>query len=143
MGLTRGLRPYSWSEYEKKGDMVTAMTMAFTDLELILFSKLFFEKKMDINENDKTTLGKYIKLVEVQGVFSEDMLSLLKEFRDVRNKVSHERGYIELMYRDANESRRVKKLLKHIRHFIRQARIKTDMEREYIFSEQVRRNKRL
>ena len=129
--------------YVKKGDIVTAVIRASTDVETILFSKLFFEKKMDINKSDKTTLGKYIKLAEKQGIFSEDILSLLKEFRDVRNRISHERGYIELMYRDANELRKVKKLLKQIRHFIRQTRIKTDMEREYLYSEQVRKNEHL
>ncbi|MFA4855362.1 MAG: hypothetical protein WC634_02110 [archaeon] len=143
MGMTRGFLPSPMDVYVKKGDIVTAVIRASTDVETILFSKLFFEKKMDINKSDKTTLGKYIKLAEKQGIFSEDILSLLKEFRDVRNRISHERGYIELMYRDANELRKVKKLLKQIRHFIRQTRIKTDMEREYLYSEQVRKNEHL
>ncbi len=139
MGMTRFLKPKLMEVYLKKGDIVTAIISASTDLQEILFYKLFFENKTDIKKDDKRTLGQYLHLVERHKLFSDETLVLLNDFKETRDKINHERGYIELLYRDQHEQRRVRKLLKHIKHFIRQARVKTDMERELLYSEQIRK----
>ena len=79
--------------YVESGDIVAAILRSAGDLELILFEKLFFEKGISAELMEKWMLGIFIRWNITLGLIDKKWQQTLKEFKDLRNLLAHERGF--------------------------------------------------
>jgi len=131
----RAILPITTVEYLKSGDVVAALLSAATDLEQLLFEKLFFEKEIKAELIENWTLGRLIEWNLKLGLVDSKYSDFLHRFKKLRNRFVHTRFYIEKIRKDKQQAMMVRKIVEECILFV--SEVKSEyrqnwrLEREY------------
>ena len=110
-------------EYLNKEDYMSAFAMASADLESILFQKLLFEKAIKAELMENWSLSTFIRWSIKLELIETKWETLLNDFRKLRNKVIHGRGFLAALVKEPDKLKSAQELLISVCNFIDQVEV--------------------
>jgi hypothetical protein len=141
MPVIRSILTTRSRELLKQGDVRAAIIATATNLEELLFTKLYFEKGIEPELMERWTLGTYVTWNISLKLVDQKWETLLQKFNRLRNFVAHERFFLERCLKDSKKSERIKHLVASVCDFVDQAVIRyvSSQETEAKYWEQMKR----
>lgn len=115
--------------YIDSGDILSAIIRAATDVEFMLFCKLYFEKRINIELIETWTLGKYIKWCLSLELIDKKWEAVLNKFKNLRNRIVHDRTFFDRL-RKSSDTKKAEELINQVCEFINATEIDKGDEQE-------------
>lgn len=112
------------------GDIKSALLNISADLEYILFLKLIFEKKINIELIENWTLGRYIHWCILNQLIEEKWHKPLREFNQLRNLLIHQHNALNRVVKWEHYQERTQQLMMKICNFIEETKIRETEDKE-------------
>ncbi|MCK4647772.1 hypothetical protein KAT24_02485 [Candidatus Pacearchaeota archaeon] len=128
--IERGFLTNVTREYLENQNFLMAMIKCATDLEQLLFEKLFFERKIKQKLMSGWTLRKYIDWTIGLELVDKKYESLLREFNWIRNKIIHNRMFIDTIIKDRRSKELIRDIILSVCKFLDNMRVIHDYSQE-------------
>ncbi|GEM_PF-2442700 len=126
MGQYRAVVTKDIRGYLEKKDMPLAISRTATDLEWVLWAKLFFENRIPSEIIDGATLGKFVQWNYKLGMLDVKEMKLLSDFVQFRNAMVHTRVLLDNLKMSQERMEIAKGLITRVCDYIGNVQVKTD-----------------